>query len=78
MLFGTILTVVFEDIVFNPSKVKVTYRPCDVFMQQERHDPQLSGEKQNEASLSGSNFKNLYVKKTLLGEKIVHGLGLKY
>jgi hypothetical protein len=27
--------------------------------------------KQNEASLSGSNFRNLYVKKTFFGEKTV-------
>jgi hypothetical protein len=78
MLFEAILTVVFENVVFNPSKIiqgtylglfaqkvvfgKVTFGPCEVFIlfftivqlsQLERQGPQLSGEKQNKASLSG-------------------------
>jgi hypothetical protein len=58
---------------------KVPNWPCDIFIiiftsvqlsSQERQDSQLSGgKKQNEASLSGSNFTIFFIKQTLFGNK---------
>jgi hypothetical protein len=60
----------------------VTYGPCDVFIfifnsvklslslqLRERQDPQLSGKKQNEASLSGSISVNFFVQKSIFWPK---------
>jgi hypothetical protein len=77
-LFRTFLA---QKVVFG----KVTYWPCDVFIfiftsvqlsysNWKGKILRSQGEKQNEASLSGSNFRKLYVKKAFFWRKKSHNV----